>query len=262
MKEKGKALLIALSFFLVCMVGLLCKRVIIRSVDENGASISFDNNTRLFYLLSASHQKGYRLKKFQIYSSENMIIETFVPKKPPLSVIKKAKYVGVTFQPTVVPYSSKSQKDPFILSRNYDSNTSARDTLRILEGNKFNDCHILSANYPAISVRDPSIVKIGNKYFIIYTRGLLCTKDFNHWKKLPWHKDKEFNYSQDWAPEFVNKQYVVMSKIRTDYYNHQLYVITFKNGVVGSCILQVKSAEKCNDFLHSLAAHFLFYLVI
>lgn len=28
------------------------------------------------------------------------------------------------------------------------------------------------------------------------------------------------------------------------------------------CILQVKSAEKCNDFLHSLAAHFLFYLVI
>ena len=29
-----------------------------------------------------------------------------------------------------------------------------------------------------------------------------------------------------------------------------------------NCILQVKSAEKCNDFLHSLAAHFLFYLVI
>lgn len=31
---------------------------------------------------------------------------------------------------------------------------------------------------------------------------------------------------------------------------------------VNICILQVKSAEKCNDFLHSLAAHFLFYLVI
>lgn len=31
---------------------------------------------------------------------------------------------------------------------------------------------------------------------------------------------------------------------------------------IDSCILQVKSAEKCNDFLHSLAAHFLFYLVI
>ena len=31
---------------------------------------------------------------------------------------------------------------------------------------------------------------------------------------------------------------------------------------VRNCILQVKSAEKCNDFLHSLAAHFLFYLVI
>ena len=35
----------------------------------------------------------------------------------------------------------------------------------------------------------------------------------------------------------------------------------FKN-VLTTCILQVKSAEKCNDFLHSLAAHFLFYLVI
>lgn len=32
--------------------------------------------------------------------------------------------------------------------------------------------------------------------------------------------------------------------------------------LVNKCILQVKSAEKCNDFLHSLAAHFLFYLVI
>ena len=32
--------------------------------------------------------------------------------------------------------------------------------------------------------------------------------------------------------------------------------------ILFSCILQVKSAEKCNDFLHSLAAHFLFYLVI
>lgn len=28
------------------------------------------------------------------------------------------------------------------------------------------------------------------------------------------------------------------------------------------CILQGEIAEKCNDFLHSLAAHFLFYLVI
>lgn len=29
-----------------------------------------------------------------------------------------------------------------------------------------------------------------------------------------------------------------------------------------NCILQGEIAEKCNDFLHSLAAHFLFYLVI
>ena len=41
---------------------------------------------------------------------------------------------------------------------------------------------------------------------------------------------------------------------RSTYYNH----MTMKR----TCILQVKSAEKCNDFLHSLAAHFLFYLVI
>lgn len=39
------------------------------------------------------------------------------------------------------------------------------------------------------------------------------------------------------------------------------YMPLFKE-LLGDCILQVKSAEKCNDFLHSLAAHFLFYLVI
>ena len=45
------------------------------------------------------------------------------------------------------------------------------------------------------------------------------------------------------------------------YDNH--YVICVENARNdSSCILQVKSAEKCNDFLHSLAAHFLFYLVI
>lgn len=47
-----------------------------------------------------------------------------------------------------------------------------------------------------------------------------------------------------------------------------LYKITDQSTITSSirnaynCILQVKSAEKCNDFLHSLAAHFLFYLVI
>lgn len=183
--------------------------------------------------MSASQHEGYRLKNIQFHGSQNMITETFTPKKQPLSLVKKAKYIGVTFQPTVVPYSSQAQQDPFILARKYDDNNSARDTLRVLVGNKFNDCHILSANYPAVSVRDPSIAKIGNKYFIIYTRGLLCTKDFNHWKKLPWPNDKGFNYSQDWAPEFVANRYVVMSKAHTDYYHHQLYLTTFENGVIG-----------------------------
>ena len=46
---------------------------------------------------------------------------------------------------------------------------------------------------------------------------------------------------------------------RSTYYNH----MTMKRTLLSIlCILQVKSAEKCNDFLHSLAAHFLFYLVI
>ena len=55
--------------------------------------------------------------------------------------------------------------------------------------------------------------------------------------------------------------------------NHQTINNELKRGTVRQirrqkfngktyCILQVKSAEKCNDFLHSLAAHFLFYLVI
>lgn len=56
-----------------------------------------------------------------------------------------------------------------------------------------------------------------NEYFIIYTRGLLATKDFEHWRTIPWHKDSRFISSQEWAPEFVTakngKKFVVMSAV-------------------------------------------------
>ena len=47
---------------------------------------------------------------------------------------------------------------------------------------------------------------------------------------------------------------------KCNYFFDRVYLSSFV--FLALCILQVKSAEKCNDFLHSLAAHFLFYLVI
>lgn len=166
-----------------------------------------------------------------------MFVGQYEPKDNPLKMVKKAKYIGVTFQPTTVPIEHGTQKDPFILSRNYDGLQSGRDTLRILVGNSYNKLHVLSANYPALSVRDPSIIKDGKTYYIIYTRGLISTTDFSHWKQIKWPAIPGNDYSQDWAPEFVKakngKMYVVMSVCKKGMSKHYLAITTFNNGKIG-----------------------------
>lgn len=230
---KKQVILTSVSMFIIFFAAILSKTITVRYVDENGASINFDKRIRAFKLVSVSHYYGYKFTNIKLVPSKSLVIEQFSPKRQPLSIVKRSKYIGVTFQPTIDQYSKNAQKDPFILSRKYNGDNSGRDTLRVLVGNKFDDCRILSANYPAISIRDPSITKIGHKYFIIYTRGLITTEEFNHWKKIPWPKDKDFNYNQDWAPEFVNTKHVIMSKTHSDYYHHQLYLTTFQNATVG-----------------------------
>lgn len=209
----------------------------IRYVDEHGASITTDQQNRIIKIPFKLGVPGYRLKGIQYSRQRHVLIGKYVPKENPLKLVKKAKYIGVTFQPTTVPIENGTQKDPFILSRTYDGAQSGRDTLRILISNSYNKYQVLSANYPAVSVRDPSIMKDGSTYYIIYTRGLLSTTDFEHWKQEKWPAIPGNDYAQDWAPEFVKakdgKCYVVMSVCQKGDTKHHLAITTFDKGKIG-----------------------------
>lgn len=233
-----KKLIWSLIFLLIVLLGVsLSHQTTIRYLDKYNASIATDRSTRLIKVPFVLQLSGYKLKSVTYSHSQHMFVSHYIPKENPLVAVKKAKYLGVTFQPTTVPIVNKSQMDPFILSRNYTGNNTGRDTLRILVGNSYNKYQVLSANYPAVSVRDPSIMKRGSRYYIIYTRGLLSTTDFNHWKKINWPPIPGYDYLQDWAPEFVegpnNRIYIVMSICKKDAANHHLAVTTFSNGKIG-----------------------------
>ena len=212
-------------------------RTTIRYIDKYGASITPDQQTRVIGLPLKLYISGYHLNSLYYSHHQHMFISQYAPKENPLKAVKQAKYIGVTFQPTTVPVENRTQKDPFILSRKYNELQSGRDTLRILIGNSYNKYHVLSANYPAISVRDPSIMKNGRKYYIIYTRGLISTIDFKHWKQIKWPAIPGNDYAQDWAPEFVKakggKVYVVMSIRKKGKFKHHLALTTFKNEKIG-----------------------------
>lgn len=212
-------------------------RTTIRYVDKYGASITPDRQARIASMPFKLNVSGYHFKSVYYSRQQHLFISRYVPAKDPLAMVKHAKYIGVTFQPTTVPIESGTQKDPFILSRNYHGTQSGRDTLRILIGNSYNKYQVLSANYPAISVRDPSIMKDGKTYYIIYTRGLISTTDFTHWKQIKWPAIPGNDYAQDWAPEFVKakdgKIYVVMSVCKKEMTKHYLAITTFNNGKIG-----------------------------
>lgn len=46
-------------------------------------------------------------------------------------------------------------------------------------------------------------MKDGKNYYIIYTKGLISTTDFMHWKQIDWPAIPDNDYAQDWAPKFV-----------------------------------------------------------
>ena len=235
LKKKVYCSIILILLLLFTIIGL--HRTTIRYVDEYAASITPDQQTRIAGIPFKLKVSGYHLNAFYYNRQQHLFICRYTPKGNPLQTVKHAKYIGVTFQPTTVPIKNGTQKDPFILSRNYHGPQSGRDTLRILIGNSYGKYHVLSANYPAISVRDPSIMKDGETYYILYTRGLISTTDFTHWKQIKWPAIPGNDYSQDWAPEFVKakngKIYVVMSVCKKGMTKHYLALTTFKNGNIG-----------------------------
>ncbi|WP_283576497.1 family 43 glycosylhydrolase [Limosilactobacillus oris] len=230
---------------LFCLVLLLPVMVIamhkttLRFITANGASIRTDQATRLAKVPFRLYIQGYKLRKIQYDRRSHVLLAKYAVAKDPLHQVQQAKYIGVTFQPTTVPIVKGGQQDPFILSRSYDNGqASGRDTLRILLGNQYGTFKVLSANYPAVNVRDPSIMKQGQTYYVIYTRGVLSTTNFKSWKQYRWPAIPEFEFSQDWAPEFVSgpnrERFVVMSAKRKEGNSHQLYVTSFSKGKVGT----------------------------
>lgn len=235
LKKKVYCSIVLILLLLFILTGI--HQTTIRYVDKYGASITPDQQTKIAGIPFKLKISGYQLKGIHYNRQQHLFISQYSPKDDPLRVVKKAKYIGVTFQPTTVPIEHGTQKDPFILSRNYSGSQSGRDTLRILVGDSYNKYHVLSANYPAISVRDPSIMKAGETYYILYTRGLISTTDFTNWKQIKWPAIPGNDYSQDWAPEFVKakggKTYIVMSVCKKGITNHYLALTTFKNGKIG-----------------------------
>lgn len=227
-------------FYVLVILILLCILIslhttTIRYLDENGASIQPDKEVMVWELPFCTKVDGYYKVGDISYKSKKHLFEaSYKPKNNPLRTVNNAKYLGVTFQPTTVPITHKTQKDPYNLNRSYSGTQTARDTLRILVGTSPNSFKILPANYPAENVRDPSLTKIDNRYYIIYTRGLMYTEDFNHWKKLTWPHDNEFKYNQEWAPEFATdskgNKYVVMSAVPLKKDDHKLFITSFQNG--------------------------------
>lgn len=231
-------------FWLLALVILLClivvglHRTTIRYVDRYGASIAPDKQTRVVKAPFELRMAGYRFKKIHYSHRQHLLVSQYTPQNSPLTLVRRAKYIGVTFQPTTVPVINHAQQDPFNLSRSYHGLQSGRDTLRILIGDSYNRYRVLSANYPAVNVRDPSIIRQGHKYYIIYTRGLMSTNDFEHWKQEKWPAISGNDYLQDWAPEFVKAQngqiHVVMSICRKGSNEHHLAITSFTNGKIGT----------------------------
>lgn len=212
-------------------------RITIRYIDKYGASVIPDQSMRMLKLPFKLKVAGDKWLGLTYDSGQTCFVSKYKPTANPLREVKAAKYIGVTFQPTTVPIVNGSQMDPFILSRTYEGKKTGRDTLRILVGNSYNKYRVLSANYPAINIRDPSIMKDRGTYYIIYTRGLISTTDFNHWHQIKWPASKEYDYLQDWAPEFVaaknGSNYVVMSVCKKGAVKHQIAITSFNNGHIG-----------------------------
>lgn len=258
MKIKKKSIVVVILLLFLILFGFGFQKwrnhkatIVIHYVDQNGTSITYDRtiNLRTGYIknIDSESQKingykpvhGNRSRKFiiaPIHFAEYSIVYRPINLNQQIQKIKNSKYLAVTFQPmsnSSIPKKDGSQLDPFPLARNYDGQ-SGRDSLRIIyseNGIKWKQAYI---NYPKVNVRDPSIKKVGNYYYIVYTHGLLKTRDFQHWQNISWHYSKKF--SNEWAPEFFTtkkgKTEIIMAASLKKNNKFQLYVSDFKNGQI------------------------------
>lgn len=184
----------------------------VQYVDENGTPIINSNtqNQTIGYQITAPE---YLLdKSFKLKSSPYIVSNQFNQRavfvyspvdKTPLVTAQSAKYLSV-------------------ITQAYNSSVNSA-YLKIGVSDDGVNWKTLSTNYPNTQVRDPSIIKSKNRYYIINTNGLFYTTDFKKWHFLkdPLNEDNgaalgknNSTHTTIWAPEFVKdnqsgKYYVV-----------------------------------------------------
>lgn len=216
--------------------------ITVNFVDENGTKLLV-NSVKYYgvpHTLLGSKQlekkvPGYTpTKSFIFFNNKNRKITLkFKSKnyKKEFSDFNKAKYVAATFQPMTVTAKNGFQSDPYNTARTYNGKKTGKDSLRLIYSNDGVKWKKLHVSYPRLNVRDPSIVKIHGYWYIVYTKGLVRTKDFKHWEKIKWPHSKIFVNHFEWAPEFFKdakgKYHIIMAGRSTTTGNFQLYVSDF-----------------------------------
>lgn len=144
---------------------------------------------------------------------------------------ENAKYVAATFQPMTVTAHNGFQSDPYNTSRSYNGTKTGKDSLRLIYSNNGKNWGKMNISYPRLNVRDPSIARINGYWYIVYTKGLVRTKDFKKWEKISWPHSKMFANHFEWAPEFFKDKrdhyHIIMAGNSVLTHNFQLYVSDF-----------------------------------
>lgn len=201
-------------------------KITVNFVDENGTKLLIKPITYtskpwlpLFANTLNDSVPGYKLVRHNVFFNDKHQYVTLKFKAKnfddEMDNLNRAKYIATTFQPMTVPIKNGWQADPYNLSRTYHGEKTGKDSLRIIYSDDGKDWKFLHISYPKINIRDPHITKIGNFWYIIYTKGLIRTKDFKNWERVPWAHSEYFTNKYEWAPEFVKDKYgnykVVMS---------------------------------------------------
>ena len=211
-------------------------------VDQNNAKLRVKgkmyHSKRYWPLRSSKLEKevpGYKMAEKKIFfKKENRrIVVRFMPKnyRQEISNFDKANYIAATFQPMKVSPKGGYQSDPYNTARTYSGDKTGQDTLRLLYSNDGKSWKRLHISSPRLNIRDPSIIKVKKYWYIVYTKGLLRTKDFKKWDKISWPHSSMFVNHFEWAPEFFkdkhNRIHVIMAGRSVKTNNFQLYISDF-----------------------------------
>lgn len=179
-------------------------------VDLNGTIIGkeYSMNVRNVHIGNKYVKKysGYHFVK-KVNGKNKRVTLVYRPTKSAsqiLEKVKKANYVGATF----VLKKGIGKK----FTKQTDNLGHETYRLRILLSNDGIKWSVLDTNYPNISIRDPAIMRMGKWWYVIYTDGMIKTKDFYHWKKVDWNFSG--GYAKVWAPELIrmsDASYIISS---------------------------------------------------